>query len=77
VGRLLEGVVPAPAVHYNLACAHALLGDSDVALEFLRLELSEPGATAGARARRKQWAREDPDLASLRDDPRFQTLVAP
>ena len=75
--RLLEGVVPAPAVHYNLACAHALLGDTDVALEFLRLELSEPGATAGARARRKQWAREDPDLASLRDDPRFQTLVAP
>ena len=74
---LLQGVVPSSLVYYNLACAHALLGDADQALEYLRLELSDPRAATGALERRKQWAREDPDLKSLRGDARFQTLVGP
>ena len=74
---LLQGVVPSSLVYYNLACAHALLGEADQALEYLRLELSDPRAAAGAVERRKQWAREDPDLKSLRGDARFQTLVGP
>jgi predicted NAD/FAD-dependent oxidoreductase len=61
----------------GLACAHALLGEADQALEYLRLELSDPRAATGALERRKQWAREDPDLKSLRGDARFQTLVGP
>ena len=49
---------------YNLACAEARLGETDAALEHLaeavakRPDLGEP-------------AREDADLVSLPDDPRF------
>jgi hypothetical protein len=54
---------------YNLACAEAQLGETDAALEHLRAALGE----------RPAWiesAREDADLAPLRDDPRFAKLVA-
>jgi tetratricopeptide (TPR) repeat protein len=49
---------------YNLACAEALLGETDGALEHLAraVELHPPFAEA---------AREDDDFASIRDDPRF------
>jgi adenylate cyclase len=53
---------------YNLACAEALLGETDGALEHLREAIAgEPKAA--------EWAREDADLASLRDDPRFAELL--
>ncbi|QDU68247.1 HEAT repeat domain-containing protein [Engelhardtia mirabilis] len=74
---LLEGVVPAPELYYNLACTHALLGDRDQALEFLALEFASPRLTAGALTRQRRWAAEDPDLASLRGDATFEALVAP
>jgi hypothetical protein len=73
--ELLAGVASTRAVHYNLACAWALLGERDLALEELRRELDDPRAAPGAVARRKEWARADPDLAALRDDPRFSRLV--
>lgn len=73
--ELLEGVASTSLVHYNLACAWALLGERERALEELRRELDEGRAAPGAIARRKEWARADPDLASLRDDPRFSTLL--
>ncbi|MEY2745466.1 MAG: hypothetical protein RL112_508 [Planctomycetota bacterium] len=73
--ELLSGVASTSAVHYNLACAWALLGEHERALEELRRELDDPRAAPGAIARRKEWARADPDLASLRDDPRFSTLL--
>jgi tetratricopeptide (TPR) repeat protein len=49
---------------YNVACAEALLGERDAALEHLAraLELS-PKA--------REWVVDDEDLASIRDDPRF------
>ena len=49
---------------FNLACAEALLGEADAALEHLAraVELHPPFAEA---------AREDEDFASIRDDPRF------
>jgi hypothetical protein len=72
---LLEGVLSTSAVHYNLACAWALLGEREKAFEELRRELDDPRAAPGALARRKAWARADPDLSSLRDDPRFSTLL--
>ena len=49
---------------YNLACAEAVLGEKDAALEHLAraVKLHPPFAES---------AREDDDLASIRDDPRF------
>jgi tetratricopeptide (TPR) repeat protein len=54
---------------YNLACAEALNGDHDAALEHL----------ARATALEERWrkaAREDPDFDAVRADPRFKSAVA-
>jgi hypothetical protein len=53
------------ATHYNLACFKALAGDSDGALEELRRALDMDAE------RVPQWAAKDPDLDSIRDDPRY------
>jgi hypothetical protein len=50
--------------YYNLACAHALLGHRDEAMEALAL-----AKLAGFANR--NLMRADPDLESVRDDPRF------
>ena len=55
---------------YNLACAEAQLGEGDAALEHLRDALLERPSLAGN-------ARDDSDLAPLRNDPRFAALVPP
>jgi hypothetical protein len=55
-----------PALHYNLACVEARAGNPDRAIE----ELGK------AAPRHLERARDDEDLASLRDDPRFQALIA-
>ncbi|MFT7539495.1 MAG: tetratricopeptide (TPR) repeat protein, partial [Gammaproteobacteria bacterium] len=72
---VLRGVQPTPALYYNLACTHALLGEPDKALDYLQRELEENQPTPGALARQRGWAREDPDLASLRGNPRFERLT--
>ena len=74
---LLRSVTPTPVVHYNMACTWALLGEKDLALEFLRREMEESQLTPGGLAKQKEWARSDPDLKSLRGDARFRELVAP
>jgi tetratricopeptide (TPR) repeat protein len=53
-----------PNVLYNLACCESLAGRTDEALAHLRR------ASEGDE-RMRTWARDDPDLAALRDDPRF------
>jgi tetratricopeptide (TPR) repeat protein len=53
---------------YNLACAEALLGETDAALEHLARALRERPSLA-------QHAPDDPDFASIRDDPRFARIV--
>jgi tetratricopeptide (TPR) repeat protein len=53
---------------YNLACAEAMLGEADEALKHL-------GGAVELRPEAAGWARDDHDLASLRDDPRFGELV--
>ncbi len=71
----LATVAPGPGNYYNLACAWALLGERDTALRWLEKELRENHAPGGGLERQKAWARKDPDLASLRGDPRFLELV--
>lgn len=73
---VLAAVEVAPALYYNLACTHALLGDAQRALDYLARELFDNHASESARERQRKWAREDPDLASLRGDERFEALVA-
>jgi len=55
-------------LYYNLACAEALLGETDAALEHIRLALDGDPSLAA-------YLPEDADLASLRDDPRFAELL--
>jgi hypothetical protein len=54
---------------YNIACLQALLGQPDKALETL-------GTAVDSWPAYKENAREDEDFASVRDDPRFQEIVA-
>lgn len=53
---------------YGLATLDAILGNVEVVIEFLRQASRE--ATFD-----RQWARNDPDLASIRADPRFEEIV--
>jgi len=73
---LLVDVHDAPPLHYNMACTYALLGETDRALEYLERTLESSVRSSGARARQREWARDDPDLASLRGHPRFEALTA-
>jgi hypothetical protein len=73
---VLADLPPSPSNSYNLACTWALLGERELALEHLRREFEGLRAGPGALERQRQWAARDPDLASLRGDPRFQALIA-
>jgi tetratricopeptide (TPR) repeat protein len=55
---------------YNLACAYALTGAPDKALDNVERAI-------GAGFRKRAQYESDPDLASLRELPRFKSLVAP
>ena len=57
-----------PLVLYNAACNWALLGETDHALDGLEGAI-EAGVAVG------DWIKHDPDFASLRGHPRFQTIV--
>jgi tetratricopeptide (TPR) repeat protein len=53
---------------YNRACFEAVCGSPDAALDLLRTALEKREQTA-------DWARQDPDLEFIRDDPRFAALL--
>ena len=55
-------------VLYNVACNYATLGKNDQALEYLE-QAMEHGTISVA------WMRNDEDLASIRDQPRFSALL--
>jgi adenylate cyclase len=58
-------------MRYNLACAYALnLNDPDAAIDLLRPYMSR------ANAAQMRHVASDPDLDSLRGDPRYQAMVA-
>ena len=54
---------------YNLACAEARLGEKDAALDHL-------AEAVALEDRFAEYARDDDDLASLRDDPRFAATAS-
>ncbi len=58
-----------PMLLYNLGCIHALAGDPTEAMDCLER------AAAGGLSQRN-WLLHDGDLDSIRDEPRFQSLVA-
>lgn len=74
--EILGRVFETPGDLYNLACTHALLGDADRALDYLERDFRENHPSAGSLRRQQEWARSDPDLASLTEDPRFEALLA-
>jgi adenylate cyclase len=57
---------------YNAACAYARGGETDKALELL--EKLPPTRTKDSY--KKWWMEEDPDLAALKNHPRFRRLLA-
>ncbi len=67
-GRALEIEGEEPQVLYNVACVYALLGEADRAIDCLERSLTHGWG-------QRQWMEHDPDLASLRDHPRFKALV--
>ncbi len=56
-------------VHYNAACLEARDGNAEAALDHLARAIEARPAFA-------EWAREDDDLAPLREEPRFAQLTA-
>ncbi len=56
-------------VLYNVACVYALLGECEKAVDCL-----EKSVTRGWGQR--EWMEHDPDLASIRQHPRFRSLLA-
>jgi AraC-like ligand binding domain len=67
-----EGLSTRPdsgSLHYNIACLEARRGHRDQALESLRTAVELRSETA-------EWATDDEDFESLRDDPEFQALVS-
>jgi non-specific serine/threonine protein kinase len=57
-----------PQVLYNVGCVYALQGRPDQAIDCLAATIAHGGWW-------RTWMRNDSDLASLWDDPRFQALV--
>ena len=64
LSQALEEHPDQPGILYNLACAEARLGERERALEHL-------GRSAELDGRFAEYAQDDEDLASVRDDPRF------
>lgn len=56
-------------VHYNTACAYALIGKKEEAIAELALALPLTPFLV-------EWSQEDPDLQSLHDDPAYQALYS-
>jgi tetratricopeptide (TPR) repeat protein len=72
----LREVAVAPGLYYNMACTYALMGEPALALDFLQREFEESVQSRGALERQKAWARDDPDLESLRELERFRRLTS-
>ena len=54
---------------YNIACVYSLMGERDRALEVLEKVVKKGFGS-------KDWFENDPDFASLREEPRFRQILA-
>jgi len=54
---------------YNAACTYALLGEADRAIDLLEIWVRQVSASA------KQWFKNDSDLDSIRNHPRYPKLL--
>lgn len=66
--RALEAGKDEPAITYNVACLHALLGESEEAIKFLERAVEHGYGHRG-------WLENDSDLVALREHPRFRALL--
>jgi len=55
-------------VLYSVACMHAQAGEPDKAIDFLELSVNEGFM-------HKEWIEKDSDFDTLRDHPRFRSLL--
>ena len=53
-----------PAIRYNMGCFYARAGEIDKAFECLNDSITS-----------RTWVENDPDLGSLREDPRYHALL--
>jgi adenylate cyclase len=68
VSRALTIAPDDPLTLYNIACTYSVLGQADLALDLIERW------SARAPAKRKRWAADDTDFASIRDHPRYRKL---
>ncbi len=66
--KILEIDAKHSNAHYNLACAYSLMGDTDKALEHLRLSMEYGFDDV-------KHMEEDEDLDPIREDPRYGQLI--
>jgi len=66
--RALEAGKDEPAITYNLGCLHCLLGETEVALDYLERSVEHGYG-------HRMWFENDADLAPLREHPRFKALI--
>jgi tetratricopeptide (TPR) repeat protein len=64
----MRAILGASGNWYGLATLDAILGNTESAMKYLRQAVREANFD-------RQWARNDPDLSSIRDDPRFDEIV--
>ena len=64
----MQAMLSASETWYGLATLDAILGNADAAFESLRKAIS-------ANKIDREWARNDPDLASVRSDSRFDEII--
>src|SRR5262249_40427093 len=57
-------------LHYNMACAMAMLGAHDKAIEFMRLVFP------AAKVQSLRWFATDTSIDPIRNDPRYKEMLA-
>ena len=69
-GTKMRAMLTAGKNWYGLAALEAILGNTEEAIEYLSQAAREANFN-------HHWARNDPDLSSIRKDPRFDEIVVP
>ncbi len=64
----MRGILNASRNWYGLAALESILENTEAAIGYLRQAADEVNFN-------HQWARNDPDLASIRNDPRFDEII--